>query len=79
MFCNRIESLFGGPVGDGPLPSQGSGQFVAFAGSLPAMVMVPCPVQQASWQAQLYQLAYQRAVAQMAPPRGAERYFSVWN
>jgi hypothetical protein len=79
MFRNRIKSKLRGPVGDGRSARYGSGNFAAIADRKPAMVMVPCPVQQASWQAQLYQLAYQRAVAQVAPPRSVDHYSSVWN
>ena len=43
------------------------------------MVAVPVMVQQGTWQAQLYQLAYQQAVAALSPPRHHRRFFSVWN
>jgi hypothetical protein len=42
------------------------------------MVMVPS-VSLASWQAQVYRLAYQKALVDTAPPRHFARFFSVWN
>ncbi|HEX3726082.1 MAG TPA: hypothetical protein VHV08_07550 [Pirellulales bacterium] len=44
-----------------------------------SLVMMPCMMPQAPWQAQLYRLAYEQAVAQTAPPRHFSRFFSVWN
>jgi hypothetical protein len=35
--------------------------------------------QQAAWQAQLYQAAYERARAAAEVPRHYRRFFSVWN
>ncbi len=42
------------------------------------MVLVPVMIQ-APWQAELYRRAYQQALADLAPPRHMQRYFSVWN
>jgi len=44
-------------------------QFVAFG---------PALAQQAQWQAQVFQLAYQQAVADLAPPVHFRR-FAAWN
>jgi hypothetical protein len=43
------------------------------------MVYVPVVAQAANWQTYLYQMAYQQAVAELAPPRHHRRFFSVWN
>jgi hypothetical protein len=43
------------------------------------IVMVPVMAQQVLWQAQLYRLAYERALADVAAPRHFHRFFSVWN
>jgi hypothetical protein len=43
------------------------------------MVAVPNAVAPTSWQAQLYQLAYQRAVEDVSRARRLNRFFSVWN
>ena len=48
------------------------------ASSTQTMVMVPS-VTLASWQEQVYRLAYQKALADTAPPRHFARFFSVWN
>ena len=42
------------------------------------MVLVPGVVA-APWQAQIYRLAYEKALADTAPPRHFARFFSVWN
>lgn len=44
-----------------------------------SLVMVPAAAQQVAWQTQLYAIAYQRALADLAPPRHQNRFFSVWN
>jgi hypothetical protein len=44
-----------------------------------SVVLVPCAAGVVTWQAQVFQLAYQQAVAQLAPPRHLTRYFSIWN
>lgn len=46
------------------------------AGSL---VMVPLMGTSPGWQAELYRRAYEKAVADLAPPRYLSRFFSVWN
>jgi hypothetical protein len=43
-----------------------------------AMVLIPGMIQ-APWQAQVYRLAYEKALADTAPPKHFTRYFSVWN
>jgi hypothetical protein len=43
-----------------------------------SMVLIPGVVQ-TSWQAQVYRLAYEKALADTAPPRHLSRFFSVWN
>ncbi|HTM54295.1 MAG TPA: hypothetical protein VL175_09705 [Pirellulales bacterium] len=48
-------------------------------GSSTAMVAVTLAPQAITWQQTLYQMAYQKAVAQLAPPRHHSRFFSVWN
>jgi hypothetical protein len=42
------------------------------------MVAMPS-ITLASWQEQVYRLAYQKALADTAPPRHFARFFSVWN
>jgi hypothetical protein len=42
------------------------------------MVMMP-NITLAPWQEQVYRLAYQKALADTAPPRHFARFFSVWN
>lgn len=44
-----------------------------------AMVIVPLMVRQGTWQAELYRLAYERALADLTPPWHHRRFFSVWN
>lgn len=44
-----------------------------------AVVLVPCAVHVVAWQAQLYRLAYEQALVQLAPPSYMTRFFSVWN
>ena len=48
-------------------------------GSSTAMVAVTLAPQAITWQQTLYQMAYQKAVAQLAPPRHHSRFFTVWN
>jgi hypothetical protein len=43
------------------------------------MVLMPATSEQAYWHAQLYRMAYQRAVADREPPRYMQRFFAVWN
>lgn len=43
------------------------------------MMLVPMMIGQAHFQAQLYRLAYEQALADLAPPRHHRRFFSVWN
>jgi hypothetical protein len=74
---NRIATEAFVPVAVGqPLPLVAASSAGAPSTS---MVMVPVMAQQATWQAQLYQLAYQQAVAALTPPRHHRRFFSVWN
>lgn len=47
--------------------------------SASSMVMVPLLGTQPGWQAELYRRAYEKAVADLAPPRHMLRFFSVWN
>jgi hypothetical protein len=42
-------------------------------------VLVPLMGTPAGWQAELYRRAYEKAVADLAPPRYLSRFFSVWN
>lgn len=49
------------------------------ARQLRSMAMVPLLAPQASWQNQLYRMAYEKAVADLTPPRHFDRFFSVWN
>jgi hypothetical protein len=78
MHHNRINSLFNATAGT--RFDHGQGRYTApFAPAHPpTMVMVPCAMHQAPWQAQLYQAAYQQAVAQIAP-RSFARNFSGLN
>jgi hypothetical protein len=50
----------------------------AQAANAQAMVLMPS-VSLASWQEQVYRLAYQKALVDTAPPRHFARFFSVWN
>ncbi len=78
MHHDRIQSLFSATAGTRFEDGQGR-QIAPFAPAhQPMMVMVPCAMQQAPWQAQLYQAAYQQAVAQVAP-RFFARNFSGLN
>lgn len=43
------------------------------------MVAVSISPQAVTWQQTLYQMAYQKAVEQLAPPRHHSRFFAVWN
>ncbi len=82
MFRNRIAS-YSHRLDAFPLPGSVSPQpKLAAAGSALAprsMILVPAMAGPASWQAQLYRIAYERAIADLAPPAHFRRYFSVWN
>jgi hypothetical protein len=56
-------------------------QGAQFQGARPqgGMMVVPMMIGQAHFQAQLYRLAYEQALADLAPPRHHRRFFSVWN
>ncbi len=72
MFHNRIEQ--------NRLQSVSWAQSVAPGGAAPAgLVAVPIAMAQASLHAQLYKIAYERALADLAGPRYLTRFFSVWN
>ena len=83
MFSNRI-ARFSSP------DFHGSAAFAQLAvaiaptaqtfggGGSQTMVVLPS-VTLASWQEQVYRLAYQKALADTAPPRHFARFFSVWN
>ncbi|HEY2893534.1 MAG TPA: hypothetical protein VGJ16_04955 [Pirellulales bacterium] len=75
MSRNRIASY--------QVPTQLAGTGISSAarppGSSTAMVAVSLAPQAVTWQQTLYQMAYQKAVAQLAPPRHHSRFFSVWN
>jgi len=43
------------------------------------MLVVPVALAPTSWQTQVYQMAYQRAVSAVAEARRYRRFFSVWN
>jgi hypothetical protein len=75
MSGNRIASYQVTPQLVGTGATSSSGQL----GSSTAMVAVSLAPQAITWQQTLYQLAYQKAVAQLAPPRHHSRFFSVWN
>jgi hypothetical protein len=80
MFHNRITRYMRGPSLVGFFQTKMSQATVAPSSGRPtSVVMVPCATNQVAWQAQLYRLAYERAVAQLAPPRHLRRFFSVWN
>lgn len=83
MFSNRISRFLAADFADAAafaqmpaIQSQAAATFGVTNQS--TMVMVPS-VTLASWQAQVYRLAYQKALADTAPPRHFTRFFSVWN
>jgi hypothetical protein len=88
MFSNRISrfsaSNFVGAAAFVPLPTvvanSGVSQAAPSFGASNAQTMVLIPtVTLATWQQQVYRLAYQKALADTAPPRHFARFFSVWN
>jgi hypothetical protein len=77
MFNNRIAEYldrYPEPINSGLAVSQ----HATSNGDL-GMIYLPALAPLANWQAYLYQIAYQRAVADLAPPRHHGRFFSVWN
>ena len=48
-------------------------------GSASGHVFVPMAVHPATWQAQLYRMAYEQALVDLAPPGHHRRFFSSWN
>ena len=76
MFHNRI-ARFRSSETSFLVPAQPA-QVATRAGA-GTMIVVPMALQQAAWQAQLYQLAYERAVADFGFARHFARFFSVWN
>jgi hypothetical protein len=80
MFHNRIARLSENPRYD--FPSATATAQAMRAGTTtgqPLVVVVPWTMQQAAWQAQVYRLAYERALADLEPPKHFRRFFSVWN
>ena len=76
MFENRINRFFNEE-------SVLAGFVELSAASQPAapvgMIVVPVALAATTWQSQVYQLAYQRAVSAVAEARRYQRFFSVWN
>ena len=62
-----------------PVAEFSTASTAASAGASTSMVYVPLMAPQAVWQAQLYKLAYEKAAADLAPPRHYRRFFSIWN
>jgi hypothetical protein len=79
MFNNRIAEYldrYPEPVNSGLAVSQYA---TSTSNGASGMIYLPVVAPLANWQAYLYQMAYQRAVADLAPPRHHRRFFSVWN
>ena len=79
MFHNRIAHLRSRFEIDALLPTAAGPAVAAQGSSAATMVLVPCAAPVIAWQAQLYRLAYEQAVAQLAPPRHMTHFFSQWN
>lgn len=81
MSYNRITSyLAGGRLAEFAVATVSQAtQTAAAASQRPTMVALPVALQVGPWQAQLYRMAYERALADLAPPRHMTRFFSVWN
>jgi len=79
-FHNRIARYGRCPATTMLFPAQATKPEMAAGPSRPpSLVIVPVPLQQSQWQAELYRWAYERALADLAPPRHFPRFFSVWN
>jgi hypothetical protein len=82
MFSNRI-ARFSASLPGSVVPAQRAlttapAAQTFGAANAQAMVLVPS-ITLASWQEQVYRLAYQKALIDTAPPRHFARFFSVWN
>jgi len=77
MFSNRV-SQYLDRFSESLYPSDFLSQQPTIAAAA-SMICVPVMAPAANWQAYLYQMAYARAVAELAPPRHHRRFFSVWN
>jgi hypothetical protein len=77
MFRNRIARY--AQASSAPVPELRDLPSAGAATAVVSLMMVPVATAQASWQSQLYQLAYARALADLAPPKHFDRFFSVWN
>jgi hypothetical protein len=77
MFQNRISRYF--EAESLPTWDSESEQSPSTRSQLAGMVLVPAMAAGASWQGELYRMAYEQAVIDLEPPRHFDRYFSAWN